>query len=151
MISYPFWAPEVVWDKHPQSRSFVHRVLAMLHDCTKVTSFYPTRLHILYKACSQKECTNVKWTKVHLHEKTLNCAHRSNPSFILYKGHNKITRCIRHACTHYTCSCHIHTEHSKTGEVGAIALHHCDVPILWHCGGHSICRPSTAANSFGKQ
>jgi len=51
----------------------------MLHDCTTVTSFYPTRLHILYNACSQMECKNVKRTKVHLiigHETTLNnCAH----------------------------------------------------------------------------
>jgi len=54
----------------------------------------------------------------------------------------------------HRCSCHVnvHAEHSKTGEVGAIALHHCVVPILGQLDcSHSLCRPTTTANPFEKE
>ena len=53
---------------------------------------------------------------------------------------------ITDSYTHW-CSRHIH-KHSKTGEVGATALHHCVVPILRHLNcSHPLHRPTTTANS----
>ena len=63
-----------------------------------------------------------------------------------------ISKILKNACTHYCSrSCDVH-KHSKTGEVGAIALHHSVVPLLCDLNcSHSLSRPTTTANSWGEQ